>query len=109
MIKMNPKPAIKEREPKVPTDLRKALATNLVAKVKWKDLTPIARRDFISWLDAAKKPETRTRKIEKACSMLATPLLLFNRVTRSSSRSQGYPEGEGSVERSYAGRTPGLY
>jgi len=71
MIKMNPKPAIKEREPKVPTDLRKALATNLVAKVKWKDLTPIARRDFISWLDAAKKPETRTRKIEKACSMLA--------------------------------------
>jgi uncharacterized protein YdeI (YjbR/CyaY-like superfamily) len=66
---MNPKPAGKE--PRVPTDLRKALAAAPTAKAKWSDLTPIARRDFISWIDSAKQSETRRRRIERACSMLA--------------------------------------
>ena len=43
-----------------------------MAKAQWKDLTPIACRDFISWIDSAKQPETRKRRIEKACAMLAT-------------------------------------
>ena len=58
------------KEPRVPTDLRKSLATAPKAKVQWRDLTPIARRDFISWIDSAKQPKTRRRRIEKACSML---------------------------------------
>src|SRR5256885_8901622 len=70
MNKTNPKLAGKEREAKVPTDLRKALAAQPKAKAKWNDLTPIARRDFISWLDSVKQAETRKRRIEKACSML---------------------------------------
>jgi uncharacterized protein YdeI (YjbR/CyaY-like superfamily) len=69
MNKTNPKPA--GEEPRVPTDLRKALAAAPKAKAKWSDLTPIARRDFISWIDSAKQPETRRRRIERACSMLA--------------------------------------
>src|SRR5687767_12617260 len=60
-----------EPEPKVPADLRKSLAAAPKAKAQWGDLTPIARRDFISWIDSAKQPETRRRRIEKACSMLA--------------------------------------
>ena len=68
---MNPKPAGKELEAKVPTDLRKALAGAPKAKAQWTDLTPIARRDFISWIDSAKQAETRRRRIERACSMLA--------------------------------------
>ena len=71
MNKMNRKPARKEKEPRVPTDLRKALAAAPMAKVQWNDLTPIALRDFINWIDSAKQPETRRRRIEKACSMLA--------------------------------------
>ena len=55
----------------MPTDLGKALAAAPIAKTKWKNLTPIARRDFISWIDSAKQLETRRRRIEKACSMLA--------------------------------------
>ena len=55
----------------MPTDLRKAFAAAPKAKAKWSDLTPIARRDFISWIDSAKQPETRRRRIERACSMLA--------------------------------------
>ena len=67
---MNPKPIGEESEPKVPTDLRQALAAAPMAKAKWSDLTPIARRDFISWIDSAKQLETRKRRIDKACSML---------------------------------------
>ena len=67
---MNPKPAGEKSEPRVPTALRKALAATPMAKAQWRDLTPIARRDFISWMDSAKQPETRRRRIEKACSML---------------------------------------
>ena len=33
---------------------------------------PIERRDFISWMDSAKEPETHRRRIEKACAMLAS-------------------------------------
>ncbi len=58
---MNPKPAGEESEVKVPTDLGKALAATPMAKAQWRDLTPIARRDFISWIDSAKQPETRRR------------------------------------------------
>ena len=71
MNKMNSKPAGEESEPRVPTDLGKALAATPTAKVQWNDLTPIARRDFITWIDSAKQPETRRRRIERACSMLA--------------------------------------
>lgn len=55
---------------KVPPDLRKALAANAAAKAQWNALTPIARRDFTSWIEAAKQPETRKRRIAIACSKL---------------------------------------
>jgi uncharacterized protein YdeI (YjbR/CyaY-like superfamily) len=73
MNRMNPKPKLagEESEPRVPTDLRKALAATPMARAQWRDLTPIARRDFVSWIDSAKQPETRRRRIERACSMLA--------------------------------------
>jgi uncharacterized protein YdeI (YjbR/CyaY-like superfamily) len=71
MNSMNPKPASEGSEPGLLKDLRKALAATPVAKARWRDLTPIARRDFISWIDSAKQPETRRRRIERACLMLA--------------------------------------
>src|SRR5438270_10605305 len=69
MNRMNPKLAGEEL--RVPMDLRKALAATPMAKAQWRNLTPIARRDFISWIDSAKQPETRRRRIERAGSMLA--------------------------------------
>ena len=56
----------------MPTDLRKALAAAPKTKAQWSDLTPIARRDFISWIDSAKQTETRKRRVARACDMLAT-------------------------------------
>jgi uncharacterized protein YdeI (YjbR/CyaY-like superfamily) len=53
-------------------NLYTALNANPRAKAQWSDLTPIERRDFISWMDSAKQqPERHRRRIEKACVMLA--------------------------------------
>ena len=65
-------PVAKEPEPKVPADLRKALAAALpVARNVWSEITPIARRDWIHWIVSAKQAETRVRRIKTACDMLA--------------------------------------
>jgi hypothetical protein len=60
-----------EPEPGVPADLRKALAAAPKAQTLWSDITPIARRDWIHWITSAKRPETRARRIDTACQMLA--------------------------------------
>ncbi len=59
-----------ESEPRVPTDLRKALAAAPSVDALWRDITPLARRDFILWIDQAKQPETRKRRIAVTCSKL---------------------------------------
>ena len=60
-----------EPETRVPADLRKALAAAPKARALWSDITPIARRDWIRWITSAKQPETRARRIDNACKMLA--------------------------------------
>lgn len=57
-------------EPKVPADLHKALAADSKAGALWKEVTPMARWDWIRWVGATKNPETRARRIEVACSKL---------------------------------------
>lgn len=64
-------PAGVEPEPWVPADLRKALGTVPKAQTLWADITPLARRDWIQWITSAKRPETRNRRVENACKMLA--------------------------------------
>ena len=61
----------KEPELRMPVDLRQALATSPLAKAGWEDITPMARRDWIFSISSAKQAETRRRRIEKACDMLA--------------------------------------
>jgi hypothetical protein len=61
-----------ESEMRVPLDLRKALAAAPLAQAGWQDITPMARRDWIFSISSAKQPETRRRRIEKACDMLAS-------------------------------------
>jgi len=60
-----------EPEPKLPVDLRKALAAQPAALASWDDITPVARRDWIHWISSGKKAETRERRIRTACDMLA--------------------------------------
>ena len=64
-------PSGKQLEPRVPADLRKALAAAPKARTLWADITPIARRDWIHWIVSAKQPATRARRVDNACAMLA--------------------------------------
>ena len=61
-----------EPETRVPENLRSALLDAPQAQEAWEDITPLARRDWILWIATAKKSETRQRRIEKACDMLAS-------------------------------------
>ncbi len=49
----------------LPTDLRKALLANPIALDAWKDITPLARNEFICWVEDAKQETTRVRRIRR--------------------------------------------
>ena len=55
----------------VPMDLYKALKSDPIAKAQWSGLTPDERRDFSDWVESASGRETRLRRVEEACAMLA--------------------------------------
>ncbi len=57
-------------EPEVPEDLKKALSTSPKAHALWKDITPMARWDWIRWIRAVKTEETRLKHIEVALDKL---------------------------------------
>jgi hypothetical protein len=61
-----------EPEPTIPADLRVALTDSHEAKTLWKDLTPIGRRDWIRWIDSAKRPETRARRVTRTVEQLSS-------------------------------------
>jgi hypothetical protein len=65
-------PVEKEPEPKVPADLRNALAAEPAAKATWSDITPVARRDWIAWITSGKKAETRGKRVAVAIDKLAS-------------------------------------
>ncbi len=48
---------------KVPTDMYKALVSKDAAHTVWEDITPLARNEWICWVESAKKLETRERRI----------------------------------------------
>ena len=51
-------------EPKVPADLKNALAAAPQAHTLWMEITPMARWDWIRWIGSTKNPDTRKRRIE---------------------------------------------
>lgn len=57
-------------EPNVPTDLKKALTADPNANTTWKDITPMARWDWIRWINSTKQAETRKRRIDVALSKM---------------------------------------
>jgi uncharacterized protein YdeI (YjbR/CyaY-like superfamily) len=49
----------------LPTDLREALKSNSTALAAWRDITPLARNEFICWVEDAKQEMTRQRRIRR--------------------------------------------
>jgi len=58
-------------EPKVPQDLETALA-DAPQKIQdlWKDITPMARWEWVRWVNATRDPDTRKRRIEVSVSKM---------------------------------------
>lgn len=50
----------------LPADLRQALSANSTALAAWRDITPLARNEFICWVEDAKQERTRQRRISVA-------------------------------------------
>ena len=95
--------ADKEPEPKVPPDLRQALASSPAAALQWKAITPAARRDFIQWIATAKQAATRGRRIRTGCDMLEAGkkrICCFDRSGMYSRGNIGAPEEMGSARKS---------
>jgi len=49
----------------LPDDLREALIASAAAFDAWKDITPLARNEFICWVENAKRKPTRERRIRR--------------------------------------------
>lgn len=56
---------------KVPNDLTVALKKNNAVLAAWHDITPLARNEFICWVENAKLVETRARRVKRTCEELA--------------------------------------
>jgi hypothetical protein len=60
-----------EPDPKGPADLRSAFESAPEAKAVWKELTTMGRQDWVRWIESAKKPETRARRVTRTVEQLS--------------------------------------
>ncbi|RAK62861.1 YdeI/OmpD-associated family protein [Phenylobacterium kunshanense] len=49
-----------------PDDLREVFLSDPEALARWEDITPLARNEWICWVESVKKPETRRKHVERA-------------------------------------------
>lgn len=63
---LGPEPA-----PVLPADLRAPLSAEPEAMQLWQDLTDLGQRDWLRWIDLAKTPETRARRVQRTVEQLA--------------------------------------
>lgn len=55
---------------KVPADLKKALTADKAALEKWEDLTPLARNEWICWVEYVKREDTRKEHVQRVPEQL---------------------------------------
>jgi len=60
-----------ERRVEVPTDLAEALAASPEAQAFFDGLAFTYRKEYAQWITAAKRPETRARRLDRAIDKLA--------------------------------------
>lgn len=53
-----------------PADLKQALLSSSKALETWEAITPLARNEWICWIESAKKLETRMKRIKWGCENL---------------------------------------
>ncbi len=58
-------------EPVVPRDLAAAIAKNKAASRTFADISSVARREFVQWIESAKLEQTRAGRVASAVKLLA--------------------------------------
>lgn len=56
---------------KIPADLQEVLETNNSALEAWNSITPLARNEWVCWVESAKLIETRRRRIARTSKELS--------------------------------------
>src|SRR6185295_3236315 len=58
-------------EPEVPPDLRKALSSAPPhIQALWKEITPMARWEWVRWVNATRNPDTRKKRVAVSLSKM---------------------------------------
>lgn len=57
-------------EPIVPEDLKATIESDDGLKIKWLDITPMARWEWIRWINATEQPKTREKRIQVSKSKM---------------------------------------
>jgi uncharacterized protein YdeI (YjbR/CyaY-like superfamily) len=71
-VRVSRRPPVKRaRRIAVPPDLAAALRKHRKALATFEGFSPSHRREYVEWLTAAKRPETRARRLETAIAWLA--------------------------------------
>ena len=65
-LKPRSKPAARKAEIAMPDDFAAELAQRLGARAQFDGFTPSQRREYLDWVTAAKRPETRAKRIAQA-------------------------------------------
>lgn len=63
-----------DTEPRIvvaPTDLAKAFETSPAAQEAWNRFSPSRRKEYVQWIESAKRAETRTDRVTKAVVLIA--------------------------------------
>ncbi len=64
------KPKAEKLAHDMPPDLNMALTKEQAILTAWQGLTPLARNEFICWVENAKQEKTRQRRIQRTCEEL---------------------------------------
>jgi hypothetical protein len=67
---------LEERTVEVPQDLQELLKKDSVAQTFFQKLSFSHQKEYVQWIDSAKKPETRMTRIQKTVEMLQQKLSL---------------------------------
>ncbi len=55
---------------KLPADMKKMLHSNAKVEALWQDITPLARNEWICWIESGARAETRQIRLDKGLSKL---------------------------------------
>jgi hypothetical protein len=69
-VRVRIEPDVEPREIEVPDDLARALKKDPAASQAFEGLSYTHRKEYARWVEDAKKPETRQRRVEKTIEML---------------------------------------